>query len=133
MVNEAEANAESDRKFEELVQIRNQAEHLIHSTRKQMEEAGEQLPKGDRQSIDSALTKLEESLKGENKEQIENNIQTLAKSSVKLMEIAQKNHAQNANGETAESKENGKQDNDAVDAEFEEVKEKKESTFELKK
>ena len=48
MVREAEANAESDRKFEELVQTRNQGDHLLHSTRKQVEEAGDKLPAEDK-------------------------------------------------------------------------------------
>lgn len=48
MVRDAEANAESDRKFEELVQTRNQGDHLLHSTRKQVEEAGDKLPADDK-------------------------------------------------------------------------------------
>ncbi len=55
MVRDAEVNAEADRKFEELVQTRNQADHLIHGTRKQLEEAGEQLPAEDKTAIESAL------------------------------------------------------------------------------
>ncbi|STU57531.1 Chaperone protein DnaK [Klebsiella pneumoniae subsp. ozaenae] len=61
MVREAEANAESDRKFEELVQTRNQGDHLLHSTRKQVEEAGDKLPADDKAAIESALTALESS------------------------------------------------------------------------
>ncbi|STJ56902.1 chaperone protein DnaK (Heat shock protein 70) (Heat shock 70 kDaprotein) (HSP70) [Escherichia coli] len=48
MVRDAEANAEADRKFEELVQTRNQGDHLLHSTRKQVEEAGDKLPADDK-------------------------------------------------------------------------------------
>lgn len=61
MVREAEANAESDRKFEELVQTRNRGDHLLHSTRKQVEEAGDKLPADDKTAIESALTALESS------------------------------------------------------------------------
>ncbi|SUH67882.1 DnaK protein [Salmonella enterica subsp. enterica serovar Madelia] len=71
MVRDAEANAESDRKFEELVQTRNQGDHLLHSTRKQVEEAGDKLPADDKTAIESALSALETALKGEDKAAIE--------------------------------------------------------------
>jgi molecular chaperone DnaK (HSP70) len=61
MVRDAEANAESDRKFEELVQTRNQGDHLLHSTRKQVEEAGDKLPAEDKTAIEAALSALETS------------------------------------------------------------------------
>ena len=88
MVRDAEANAEADRKFEELVQTRNQGDHLLHSTRKQVEEAGDKLPADDKTAIESALTALETSLKGEDKADIEAKMQALAQASQKLMEIA---------------------------------------------
>jgi len=124
MVREAEANAESDRKFEELVQTRNQADHLVHSTRKQVEEAGEQLPADDKTAIESALSALETSLKGEDKADIEAKMQALAQVSQKLMEIAQQQHAQQQAG-GADASANNAKDDDVVDAEFEEVKDKK--------
>jgi len=124
MVREAEANAESDRKFEELVQTRNQADHLVHSTRKQVEEAGEQLPADDKTAIESALTALETALKGEDKADIEAKMQALAQVSQKLMEIAQQQHAQQQAG-GADASANNAKDDDVVDAEFEEVKDKK--------
>lgn len=67
MVRDAELNAESDRKFEELVQTRNQADHLIHGTRKQLEEAGDKLPAEDKTAIEAALKDLETAVKGEDK------------------------------------------------------------------
>ncbi|MDR9828950.1 tyrosine--tRNA ligase, partial [Vibrio sp. FNV 38] len=88
MVRDAEANAEADRKFEELVQTRNQGDHLLHSTRKQVEEAGDKLPADDKTAIESALTALETALKGEDKAAIEAKMQELAQVSQKLMEIA---------------------------------------------
>jgi molecular chaperone DnaK len=126
MVREAEANAESDRKFEELVQTRNQADHLLHSTRKQVEEAGDKLPADDKTAIESALTALETSLKGEDKADIEAKMQALAQVSQKLMEIAQQQHAQQQAGAAgADASANNAKDDDVVDAEFEEVKDKK--------
>lgn len=120
----AEANAESDRKFEELVQTRNQGDHLLHSTRKQVEEAGDKLPADDKTAIESALTALESSLKGEDKADIEAKMQALAQASQKLMEIAQQQHAQQQAG-SADAQASNAKDDDVVDAEFEEVKDKK--------
>ncbi|MBT0728926.1 molecular chaperone DnaK [Rosenbergiella nectarea] len=121
MVRDAEANAESDRKFEELVQTRNQGDQIVHSTRKQLEEAGDKLSADDKAPIDTALTELETALRGEDKAEIEAKIQALGEVSGKLMELAQQQQqAQSGQAEGA-----AKQDNDAVDAEFEEVKDKK--------
>ena len=64
MVRDAEANAEADRKFEELVQVRNQADQLIHGTRKQIEEAGDKLPAEDKANIEKATSELEVASKG---------------------------------------------------------------------
>ncbi|WP_241645729.1 molecular chaperone DnaK [Rosenbergiella metrosideri] len=121
MVRDAEANAESDRKFEELVQTRNQGDQIVHSTRKQLEEAGDKLSADDKAPIDTALTELETALRGEDKAEIEAKIQALGEVSGKLMELAQQQQqAQSGQAEGA-----AQQDNDAVDAEFEEVKDKK--------
>ena len=119
-----EANAEADRKFEELVQTRNQGDHLLHSTRKQVEEAGDKLPADDKTAIESALTALETALKGEDKAAIEAKMQELAQVSQKLMEIAQQQHAQQQTA-GADASANNAKDDDVVDAEFEEVKDKK--------
>jgi len=121
MVRDAEANAESDRKFEELVQTRNQGDQIAHSTRKQLEEAGDKLSADDKAPIETALTELETALRGEDKAEIEAKIQALGEVSGKLMELAQQQQqAQSGQAEGA-----AQQDNDAVDAEFEEVKDKK--------
>ncbi|WP_340622302.1 molecular chaperone DnaK [Xenorhabdus siamensis] len=122
MVRDAEANAEADRKFEELVQIRNQADQLIHGTRKQVEEAGDKLPADDKTAIEKAVSDLETAVKGEDKAEIEAKIQALVEASKKLLEIAQQQaQASAANADAG----NAKKDDDAVDAEFEEVKDKK--------
>ncbi|UVK77811.1 MAG: chaperone protein DnaK [Sodalis sp. Fse] len=117
MVQEAEVNAESDRKFEELVQTRNQADHLLHSTRKQLKETSNKLSDDNKTAIEDTLKNLEMALKGENKAEIEAKMQALIEVSGKLLEVAQQ-QAQAAGGNT-------KVNDDVVDAEFEEIKDKK--------
>ncbi|MBQ0439400.1 molecular chaperone DnaK [Providencia rettgeri] len=121
MVRDAEANAESDRKFEELVQVRNQADQLVHGTRKQIEEAGDKLPAEDKANIEKATSELEAASKGEDKADIEAKIQALVTASAKLLEIAQQ-QAQAGGADTTGAE--AKKDDDVVDAEFEEVNDK---------
>ena len=123
MVRDAEVNAEADRKFEELVQTRNQADHLIHGTRKQLEEAGDKLPAEDKTAIEAALKDLEVAVKGEDKAEIEAKTQALVQVSGKLLEMAQAQQAQQ--GADAGADNAAQKDDDVVDAEFEEVKDKK--------
>ena len=126
MVRDAEANADEDAKFEELVQARNQADGMVHATRKQIEEAGDDLPSEDKEKIEAALSELEVALKGESKEEIDAKSQAVIEASAKLMEIAQaKAQAQNGvpEGEAPEADSSG--GDDVVDAEFEEVKDDK--------
>ncbi|AXF77298.1 molecular chaperone DnaK [Erwinia tracheiphila] len=122
MVRDAEANSESDRKFEELVQTRNQADHLSHSTRKQLDEAGDKLPEENKVPVEAALTELKTALKGEDKAEIEAKMQALIQVSSKLMEFAQQQAASGAADATDAA---AKKDDDVVDAEFEEVKDNK--------
>ncbi len=119
MVNDAEANADADRKFEELAQVRNQADHLVHSTRKQVTEAGDQLPAADKTAIEEAVTALETAARGEDKAEIEAKINALMEASKKLLEIAQQ-QAQADQGAQASSASDAGQD-DVVDADFKEV------------
>jgi len=122
MVADAEANAAEDAKFEELVQARNQADGMVHATRKQVEEAGEELPSDEKEKIEAALGELEAAIKGEDKEAIDAKTQALMEASAKLMEIAQaKAQAGQAGGEAPEQQ--AQPQDDVVDAEFEEVKE----------
>ena len=124
MVNDAEANADADKKFEEVVTARNQADALVHATKKQIEEAGDALPADEKEKIEAALTELETASKGEDKAEIEAKTQALAEASQKLGEIAQqKAQAGEAGAEQPEAQ--AKQDDDIVDAEFEEVKDEK--------
>ncbi|QTF07054.1 molecular chaperone DnaK [Brenneria izadpanahii] len=125
MVREAEANAESDRKFEELVQTRNQGDHLLHSTRKQLEEIGDNLAADDKTAIDDALKALESALKGEDKADIEAKIQALVQASGKLLEASQQQAQAGAESASAAGDASARKDDDVVDAEFEEVKDKK--------
>lgn len=116
MVQEAEANKEADKKFEELVTTRNQADQMVHGTRKQMEEAGDALPEEDKTNIEKAIGELERVKSGDDKEAIDAKVQELAAAAQKLMEIAQQKAQQAEGGEQA------KPEDDVVDAEFEEVK-----------
>ncbi|HCG9975351.1 TPA: Hsp70 family protein, partial [Vibrio parahaemolyticus] len=123
MVQEAEANKEADKKFEELATARNQADQMIHGTRKQMEEAGDALPAEEKEKIETAISELEEARKGEDKEAIDAKVQALMTAAQKLMEIAQQQaQAQQAQGADAGAQ---SKDDDVVDAEFEEVKDDK--------
>ena len=127
MVRDAEANADEDAKFEELVQARNQADGMVHATRKQIEEAGEDLPSEDKEKIETALSELEVAIKGDSKEEIDAKTQAVIEASAKLMEIAQaKAQAQGGapEGEAPEA-DSAAGGDDVVDAEFEEVKDDK--------
>ncbi len=123
MVADAEANKDADKKFEELIQARNQADGMIHATRKQLDEVGDALSEEDKAPIEQAITDLEAAIKGEDKEQIEAKTQALVEASGKLMEAAQAQGGQpGAEGDAEQAQQQGKTDDDVVDAEFEEVK-----------
>lgn len=121
MVRDAEMNAENDRKFEELVGARNQADQMIHATRKQLEEVGASLADSDKDAITTAINELETAAKGEDKAEIDAKTQALIAASGKLMEAAQ---AQGAGQATDAGANQTRQDDDAIDADFEEVKDK---------
>jgi molecular chaperone DnaK len=121
MIRDAEAHSEEDKKFEELVTLRNQADGLIHGARKAVTDAGDMASDEEKTAIDAAATDLEESLKSDDKEAIEAKIAALSEVSG---ELAQKMYAQQQE-EGAQEAESGPSD-DAVDAEFEEVKDQKE-------
>ncbi|WP_300481112.1 molecular chaperone DnaK [Shewanella sp.] len=125
MVRDAEAHADEDKKFEELVQSRNQADGLVHATKKQVEEAGDALPSEDKEKIQAAMDAVDTAIKGNDKEAIEKATQNLIEASAKLMEIAQaKSQAQGGDNADAGKQANATAD-DVVDAEFEEVKDDK--------
>ena len=132
MVQDAESHADEDKKFHELVQVRNQADAMIHATRKSMEEIGDdKLEAGEKEAIDKAIAELEEAMKGSDKDAIEAKTKVLTEASGKM---AERMYAQQ--GDAAASGEAGggagdagdassKSDDDVVDAEFEEVKDGK--------
>ena len=124
MVRDAEANAEADRKFEELVQVRNTADGLIHATKKTLQEAGDKATADEKTKIEAAIKDLEEALKGDNKDVIEAKTNALTEASSAL---AQKLYAEQARQGQAAGADAGQQakDDDVVDAEFEEVKDNK--------
>ena len=125
MVRDAEAHAEEDKKFEELVQSRNQADGLVHATKKQVEEAGDALPADDKAKIEAAMSAVEVAAKGNDKEAIEKATQELIEASAKLMEIAQAKSQAQGGAETNAGKQANAAADDVVDAEFEEVKDDK--------
>ncbi|MUH72922.1 molecular chaperone DnaK [Psychrosphaera haliotis] len=126
MVRDAEANAEEDKKFEELAQARNQADALAHATEKQVTEAGDDLPAEDKDAIEKAINELKDASKSGTKDEIEAKSQALMEASQKLMEIAQaKAQAQGGAGAEGAEQATNAADDDVVDAEFEEVNDDK--------
>lgn len=123
MVRDAEANAEEDRKFEELAAARNQGDALVHATRKMITEAGDKATAEDKATIEKVLGELEAAVKGDDKAEIEAKMNALSQASTPL---AQKMYAEQAQqGEDAPQGEQAKAADDVVDAEFEEVKDNK--------
>jgi molecular chaperone DnaK len=125
MIKDAEAHAEEDRKFRELVDVRNQAEALVHATEKSLEELGEKVEAEERAAIESALSDLKTAVKEDDKDLIEAKSKALGEASATLAQRVYAEQAQEAGqAEGAASEAAGDQD-DVVDAEFEEVKEDK--------
>lgn len=124
MIQDAEKNSTDDLKFEELVQIRNQGDQISHSTKKQLSKYGNKLELKDKNEIQSALDQLDKSLKGENKKEIENNIQLVLQKSSKLMKF-KNSQPNNTNTNNKNSSSSEKKEENAVDAEFEEVNDPK--------
>jgi molecular chaperone DnaK len=119
MVRDAEAHSEEDARFEEMVTLRNQADAMIHASRKTVAEAGDKVSVDDKQAVESAAEALEAALKQGDKSEIEAKIQALSEASAQL---AQKLYAEPAGAAGAEPGESAGADaGDTVDAEFEEV------------
>ncbi|SFW29199.1 MULTISPECIES: molecular chaperone DnaK [Luteibacter] len=124
MVADAEANREDDRKFHELVQVRNKADQLVHATRSQLKEHGGKIPAEQLASIDSAVSDLEKVKDGDDKGAIEAKIANLEQVAQSLAAAAQAGGAQDASGQSAPGGGSAQPD-DVVDAEFTEVKDDK--------
>ena len=125
MVKDAEAHAEEDRKFKELVDTRNQAEGLIHATKKSMDEMGEKLEAGEKEKIESAIKDLEEVLPGDDKEAIDAKVQALSEASSEMAQRLYAEQADAASDMSGEQSQSERSNDDVVDAEFEEVKDDK--------
>jgi len=119
MIKDAEANSADDKKFEEMVTVRNTADGMIHATKKTVEEAGDKATDEEKEAINTAIAELEEALKGDDKDAIEAKTTALTEASSAL---AQKMYADAAAAEGAENAADAGGEDDAVDAEFEEVK-----------
>ncbi|SMY34250.1 Chaperone protein DnaK [Photobacterium malacitanum] len=122
MVQEAEANKDADKQFEELVIARNQADQLIHSTRKQITEAGESFPEAEKANIEAAITALEAVKSSDDKTAIDTQTQALMAAAQKIMEHAQAQTQANPQGQSDANQQQTAKDDDVVDAEFEEMK-----------
>ena len=122
MVTEAEANAEEDKIFEEMVQARNSADTLIHSCKKTLEESADKVEENEKTQIEDAITSLEEAMKGEDKLEIEDKTKALAEASSSLAQRLYAEQQQNASTDLG-GQESESADDSAVDADFEEVKE----------
>ena len=121
MVKDAEAHSADDKKFEEMVTVRNTADGMIHATKKTLEEAGDKASDEEKEAINTAIAELEEALKGDDKDAIEAKTTALTEASSALAQkmYAEQAAAGEAGGEAADDASGA---DDAVDAEFEEVK-----------
>ncbi|MDZ7787850.1 MAG: molecular chaperone DnaK [Halofilum sp. (in: g-proteobacteria)] len=119
MVKDAETHEEEDRKQRELVDTRNQADNLIHATEKSLQEYGEQISGDAKQKVEQAVENLREAMKGDDKETIETRTRELSEASGELAQAAQSQAGSEA--DAAEGQQQSGQDDEVVDAEFEEV------------
>jgi len=129
MVREAEANAESDKKRRELVEARNQADSLVRSTEKNLAEYGDRIDAGDKSAIEADVQALKDVKDGENTQAIEEKVQALTQSSMKLAEAMYNAQQSKAGPDLDGGADDGRQgaDDGVVDADFEEVKDDKKS------
>tara|TARA_B100001250_G_scaffold117696_1_gene99906 strand:- start:750 stop:1646 length:897 start_codon:yes stop_codon:yes gene_type:complete len=126
MVKDAEAHSADDKKFEELITARNTADGLVHATKKTLEEAGDKATEEEKDSINAAVNALEEAIKGDDLTDIEAKTKDLTDASTTLAQKMYAEQAQSAEGAesgAADDDPSSSGDEDAVDAEFEEVKE----------
>jgi molecular chaperone DnaK len=123
MIRDAEANAEEDRKFEELASARNQGDQLVHATRKMLVEAGDKATADEKAAIEKALADLELAIKADSKADIEAKMNALSEVTAPLAQKMYAEQAQPADAGAAQGE--GRAADDVVDAEFEEVKDNK--------
>jgi molecular chaperone DnaK len=136
MVSDAEAHAEEDKKVRELVESRNRAEQAVHAIEKSLKDLGDKVDGGERAKVESAISDLRTALKGDDKGAIDKKFEALIGAAGNVMQQAQAAQggagpdagaggSANAGGGSTGSSSSGKGNDDAVDAEFEEVKDKK--------
>ncbi|MDA9597734.1 molecular chaperone DnaK [Candidatus Pelagibacter sp.] len=124
MVKDAEANKEEDKKKRESVDVRNQADTLIHSTEKNLKEHGAKVSDAEKKAIEDASSSLKESIKGTDIEDIKKKTETLVQASMKLGEAIYKSQEKKTDSsKDGDKNDKGKKDDNVVDADFEEVKE----------
>ena len=123
MVRDAEAHSEEDVKFEEMVGLRNQGDALVHAARKMVTDAGDKATADEKEKIEAATKSLEEAIKGDDKGAIESGIQAVSEATGALAQKMYAEQAQAAAGDGgAQDGTSSQANDDAVDAEFEEVK-----------
>ena len=129
MVKDAETNKEADKKKREAVDARNQADTLLHSTEKNLKEHGSKVSDADKKAIEDASANVRNALKGTDVEEIKKKTQDLVQASMKLGEAIYKSQQSTKPGDAPkDAKDEGKKDDNVVDADFEEVKEDKEKS-----
>ncbi len=121
MVKEAESHAEEDKKRRELVEIRNQAEALVHSTERMLKEYGDKVPAGDKATVEAAVADLKGTIQGEDRDAIKQKVDALAQASMKLGEALYQSSQAGAAGAGSSASTPG-DDDKVVDVDFEEVK-----------
>ena len=124
MVKDAEANKEADKKKRELVDAKNQADSLINSTEKSLKEHGDKVEQADKDAIETAKTELAEAAKGDDTDAIKSKIEALATAAQKLGEAVYKAQQAEAQSNAETTEESKKEDDNIVDAEYEEVDKK---------
>ena len=124
MVKDAEANKDADKKKRESVDVRNQADTLIHSTEKNLKEHGSKVSDAEKKTIEDGSNALKESLKGDDTEDIKKKTEALVQASMKLGEAIYKSQQSTKpeSGKDDGKDEKEKKDDNVVDADFEEVK-----------
>mgnify|MGYP001402059691 FL=1 len=127
MVKDAEAHSADDKKFEELVQVKNMGENLVHSCKKTLEGAKDKVEDEEKKSIEKGISDLEEALKSEDKDKIDEKIKALSEVSAPLAQRLYEEEAKKSEKDDSENQDGPNTDNEAVDADFEEVNEEDKS------
>ncbi len=125
MIKDAEAHAEEDRLAKEMVESRNMAENMIHASKKSIDELGDKVEDQEKTDVEAAIADVEEALKGDSKEAIDEKTTKLTEIAGKLAERVYKQSAEEGQAESAATEGSAESEDDVVDAEFEEVKDDK--------